>query len=382
MADVHPGIELEIGRRIRAARKALGLRQSDLADRVGISGSHLSDIERGALMPTIPTLRRLCDALGRPLEYALVEQPEARALGTVIYRMSLEALSAQRFAELVAEKTAQQVSIRIYHQAVPGEIYDQVRGLADGSIHLLIDDLLSLEHYAPLCGVVFQPFFFDDAAHYHRFLASPLFKAQVRDRLLGHGIRLLNPLTHHPAASSELLFSTFPVFTPDDLRDRRWRTYASDVAIALRKRLGAVPVHTFWNDSAERLRNGDIEAFLMPAHHHASIDLHTAARYATLLDYGYAPGLVIAINEHEYQKLSPDVQAVLAEAVEETEAHFCQAVEERANAYIEDLPTRHGVAVIRDNPRIWRSRFQEALRDVCLIDGHLDASTYEELHAL
>lgn len=382
MSDVHTETELEIGRRIREARKALGLRQSDLADRVGISGSHLSDIERGALMPTIPTLRRLCDALGRPLEYALVDRPEARALGTVIYRMSIEALSAQHFADRVAEKTGDQVSIRIYRQAIPGEIYDQVRGLADGSIHLLIDDLLSLEHYAPLCGVVFQPYFFGDAAHYRRFLNSALFQTQVRERLLSHGIRLLNPLDRHPAASSELLFSTFPVFTPDDLRGRRWRTYASDVAIALREKLGAVPVHTFWNEGAERLRSGEIEAFLMPAHHHASVDLHTAARYATLLDYGYAPGLVIAINEHEYQKLPPDVQAVLAEAVGETEAHFCQAVEERANAYIHDLPIRHGVAVIRDNQAIWRARFQDALREVCLDAGHLDAATYEELQAL
>jgi TRAP-type C4-dicarboxylate transport system substrate-binding protein len=36
--------------------------------------------------------------------------------------------------------------------------------------------------------------------------------------------------------------------------------------------------------------------------------------------------LVIAINEREYRELSPSIQPVLLEAVEETVQHFSEAV--------------------------------------------------------
>ena len=58
-----------VGDRVREARKSLKLRQADLSSNTGISASHLSDIERGVLVPTIPTLQKIGQALDRPLEY-------------------------------------------------------------------------------------------------------------------------------------------------------------------------------------------------------------------------------------------------------------------------------------------------------------------------
>jgi transcriptional regulator with XRE-family HTH domain len=56
--------ELEIGRAVRRLRHRLGWRQSDVAERAGVSASTVSLIERGARNVTLGTLRRV----GRPLE--------------------------------------------------------------------------------------------------------------------------------------------------------------------------------------------------------------------------------------------------------------------------------------------------------------------------
>ena len=372
-----------IGKRVRDARKSLNLRQSDLAERVGIASSHLSDIERGALIPTIPTLEKIGDALNRPVEYFFMATPDnPRALGTVIFRVSIGDLSARRFAELVHEKTGGEVSIQIYRQSASSDTYELVKGLVEGSIHIFIDDLSSLERYAPLCSVVFQPYFFRDGAHYDRFLKSTLFQREVRETLLTQGIRLLNPLVHREQNAVELLFSRAPVFTPDDLIGRKYRSYASNVADMLRRELGAEPVRVIWNQSVAAFQQGVIDLFLMPARHYTSLDLHTVARYATILDYGYAANMVIAINEREYSKLSPSIQQVLLEAVEETEQHFSEVVTAQTARYVAQLPIERGVPIIQPNQSIWRDRYAAALRNICLNHGYLSPDLYEGLQEL
>ena len=372
-----------IGIRVREARKSLRLRQSDLAERVGITGSHLSGIERGALIPTIPTLEKIGGALNRPLEYFIADSiTSPRALGTVIFRVSVGDLSARRFAQLVHEKTGGEVSIQIYGQLGSSDTYELVKGLVEGSIHIFIDDLTSLERYAPLCKVVFQPYFFRDQEHYGRFLRSDLFQLQVREKLLANGIRVLNPLANQEQQAFELLFSRFPVFTPLDLVGRRFRSYASDVADALRRALGAEPVRVIWNQGVGAFQQGLIDLFLMPARHYTSLELHTVAPYVTLIDYGYAANMVIAMNEREYGKLSPGIQQVLLEAVEETERHFGEAVTEQTTRYLQRLPAEYGVPVIHPDQSVWRDRYAAALRTICLEQGYLSKELYEAVQQL
>lgn len=53
----------EIGQRIAARRKSLGLRQVDVCERCGINSNYLSNIERAASIPSLEVLMRICAAL-------------------------------------------------------------------------------------------------------------------------------------------------------------------------------------------------------------------------------------------------------------------------------------------------------------------------------
>lgn len=62
-------LKLAIGNRLRAFRKAAKLSQEELAGKVRLSPESLSNIERGQQLPSLDTVRRLGDALGRnPLD--------------------------------------------------------------------------------------------------------------------------------------------------------------------------------------------------------------------------------------------------------------------------------------------------------------------------
>jgi len=53
-------------------RKELGMTQEKLAEQIGISKNHLSNIERGKNLPTVPLLFKLCDAMGATPDYYLL----------------------------------------------------------------------------------------------------------------------------------------------------------------------------------------------------------------------------------------------------------------------------------------------------------------------
>ena len=53
----------EVGQRISARRKALGLRQTQVCERCGINNNYLSNIERAVSIPSLEILMRICAAL-------------------------------------------------------------------------------------------------------------------------------------------------------------------------------------------------------------------------------------------------------------------------------------------------------------------------------
>lgn len=67
----------ELSIQVRNAREAKGLSQSQLAERMGTQQSVIARLEGGGITPTLPTLRRVADALGTKLTVGF-EEPAAR----------------------------------------------------------------------------------------------------------------------------------------------------------------------------------------------------------------------------------------------------------------------------------------------------------------
>ena len=61
-----------IGIRIMQRRKALGLSQEELAEQVGLSKNHISNIECGKSLPTTRFILQICSILGETPDYYLI----------------------------------------------------------------------------------------------------------------------------------------------------------------------------------------------------------------------------------------------------------------------------------------------------------------------
>lgn len=69
------GLAATIGTAARAARVQANLTQEDVAERVGLATEVYGRLERGGMLPSVPTLRRLCETLRIPADVLLGLQP-------------------------------------------------------------------------------------------------------------------------------------------------------------------------------------------------------------------------------------------------------------------------------------------------------------------
>lgn len=109
---------MELGERIRQARLEAGLSQRQLCGET-ITRNMLSQIEHGAVQPSVGTLRFLARQLGKPVSYLLEEDT---VTSTNVERM---ALARERY---IADDFAGTMdALEAYHQ--PDEIFEAERGL-------------------------------------------------------------------------------------------------------------------------------------------------------------------------------------------------------------------------------------------------------------
>lgn len=70
-ARVERPLAMTLGAAALAARRRAALTQAEVARRVGVQLEVYGRIERGQMFPSVPTLRRLCVALGIPSDELL-----------------------------------------------------------------------------------------------------------------------------------------------------------------------------------------------------------------------------------------------------------------------------------------------------------------------
>jgi transcriptional regulator with XRE-family HTH domain len=78
-ADPTP-VDLQVGARLKHARHLAGIRMRELAAKVGCTEGMISKIENARVMPSLPMLQRLVEALGRDLPSFFGSNPDAPGL--------------------------------------------------------------------------------------------------------------------------------------------------------------------------------------------------------------------------------------------------------------------------------------------------------------
>ena len=114
-----PRPESILGERARAARTRLGLNQSEVAERVGISNEVYGRLERGLMTPRLTTFLRLCDVLGVQPNELLVDEPDPELRNDAMPPMLRQLVAVLEHADPVVVKRVTEVARWLLAAPVP-----------------------------------------------------------------------------------------------------------------------------------------------------------------------------------------------------------------------------------------------------------------------
>lgn len=172
-----------VGRRVRALRKARGMRLEDLGEQVGTVASQLSLLENGRREPRISQLMRIASALGTSLEDLLAAEPLDRRAA-----MELELEHAQR-GPLYASLGLPRVKVG---PRLPMEVIEALLGL-QRELGRRLDEALATPEEARRANTELRAEMRETDNYYPELEAG----AQDLLRAVGHQS---GPLSHHAAA--------------------------------------------------------------------------------------------------------------------------------------------------------------------------------------
>lgn len=129
---------MQLGQRLRARRKELGLSLRDLAERVDLTASFLSQVERGLASPSLESLRKISEALNVTIFYFLADEVPRSPVVRHDQRLKLTLPGSHLSYELLTPDTNRQMEV-FMAEVKPGDenIAMPLRQYTEELIHVL-----------------------------------------------------------------------------------------------------------------------------------------------------------------------------------------------------------------------------------------------------
>lgn len=216
---------------------------------------------------------------------------------------------AQRFADLVGEKTSGRYAVRVYPDGQLGGERDMEEGLGVGNLDCTFGGSDVLTQFEPKMGIFAMPFLFPDYAHANAIMDGPIGK-QVFDALRTRaGIRVIGS----GAQGFRYILTKKPINSMADLKDLKIRVPESDTMLKLFRALGANPVSVPWTQTYMSAKSGVIDGLEGVPEVLLDFKMYEVGNYVAKTGHILAT-LQLLVSDKMYQGLPPDIQKVIDEA--------------------------------------------------------------------
>ncbi|WP_319518496.1 TRAP transporter substrate-binding protein [uncultured Martelella sp.] len=219
---------------------------------------------------------------------------------------------AQKFNELLDEKTGGELDLKIFTDSTLGNGQAAITGTRGSTIDMLVTGSSNFSGLVPLIGMLDIPFLFENTDHAYRTLDGEVGQ-ELLDKLNDVG---LQGLAYWDNGWRQITNSAHPVHTPDDVKGLKIRTTGAPVHIEAFKLLGANPVPMPIGELYTALEMGTVDAQEHPLGVFVSAKLYEVQDYLTLSYHAYSP-LIVAMNKSKFDALPEDQQEALIEAARE-----------------------------------------------------------------
>jgi tripartite ATP-independent transporter DctP family solute receptor len=222
-------------------------------------------------------------------------------------------LAAQRFAELVTERTEGKVIIQVKHSGEFGSESEVLDQMAFGGIDFARVSLAELSDEIPKLNVLQLPFLYTDADHMWRILDGEI----GEEFLTVFSEADLVGLSWYDAGARCFYTNVKPIRSPDDMKGLTVRVQDSQLVMDMVKLLGATPVTFPYGDVSYAFEMGKINAAEnnWPAY---EIQKHyKLAKFFTVDEHSRVPEIQLA-SRRTWDKLPEEYREIIAQCARES----------------------------------------------------------------
>jgi TRAP-type transport system periplasmic protein len=330
----------------------------------------------GWILPTV--IGFLCfGGLGSAVHAKPIEISVATNMGP----QSPEYKAIERFAQLVAEKSQDQLKIVMFGSAVLGSEETAFKGVNLGAVDVVIGSMnIATKMYVPATDYFTPPFVYSDFEHFIRFCKSPYAKSKWEELSKKANVVMLNSDWTWRRGPFRVLCSKNPIKTIDDIKGLKLRFYPSNLEIDVWRSLGATPTVIAWGETYLALQQGIVEAVTSPVTLILDTKFVEVCPYVTREDE-FPQTICFYMNHAKFKNLTDTQQKALLDACNQAGTEFTAGLDALAEKILGEAKAKYGItySTIDMGPFITKARqFYEESRK----KGSLPKEFWEVIDAI
>lgn len=286
-------------------------------------------------------------------------------VSTVVGKPFPWGLGAERWAELVGERSQGRIRMKVYPgaQLVQGDQTKELTAMRQGIVDMAVGSTINWSPQVKELNLFSLPFLMPDYAAIDALTHGKV-GARLFDILRTRGVE---PLAWGENGFRELSNSRRPVRLPEDLKGLKIRVVGSPLFNDIFTALGANPTQMSWADAQPALATGAVDGQENPLSIFTVAKLEDVGQKQLTLWHYVADPLIFAVSGKVWATFSAEDQKILAEAAKKAGAYCIQLARDGLTgdeAKVKEIEAQ-GVAVVRPTPEE-HAAFVAATRPVFL----------------
>ena len=228
-------------------------------------------------------------------------------------------LAAERWAELVGERTDGRIKMQVYPgvQLVQGDQTREFTAIRRGVIDMAIGSTINWSPQVPELNLFSLPFLMPDYAAMDALVKGPVGE-RIFEIVQENGVV---PLAWAENGFREVTNSSRDIRTPADMQGLKMRVVGSPIFNDIYTALGANPTQMSWADAQPALTTGAVDGQENPLTIYSVLNMHEVGQaHVTLWRY-IADPLLFVVNQQVWDSFTPEDQAIVRQAAVDAGAY-------------------------------------------------------------
>lgn len=269
-----------------------------------------------------------------PYDYEQLSEDERIVIrfSHVVGEDTPKGMAARKFAELVKERSEGFIEVQVFSNGSLYKDSEEMKALQNGDIQMIAPAISKLTYLIPEFAVYDLPYAFQNYEEVHTFAEGPagqkLTKKLQNFNLLSLGI--------WDSGFKQLSNNVRPIEHYRNLQELRIRIMPSDILYEQYAIVGATPKQIEFNNVFSELARKNVDGQENTFSNITSKNLHSLQNYLTVSNHGYL-GYFVLFNLDFWNSLTPDVQRLLSETLEEVQQWEWVMAEQMNEQVLQDI---------------------------------------------